>query len=390
PDVRDTVEQTYARRREDDLALALRTPPGPAASNWRTLMSGRPRYLLAGGAVAGLAAAAFAVVPAATGSSGKAPVIASSPPVTSVDARSFLLTAAETATHGKAGTGRYWYTETLTSSLVNTVPGEYKAKVEALRKELEAKRKAARGDAGAVQAAQREFDKKLTDLKLHGDPPFAAAAADTQEVWRAREAGGKNRNVTRPDPDYTFASPEDEAKWKAMGSPALAAGDKSASDDTLRRPLSISNPGLTLANVSALPTGTAALESRLKQLYRDRAGARPDDTFATYLWQTGSDLLTAPVTSGTRAALFRVMARQPGITAKSRVRDLLGRTGTALILTGPGDETTRGRIEYRMIIDPASAQLLQIEMRDARPLPLLVQAFELMGWVDRLGAQPRT
>ncbi|GAA4630428.1 hypothetical protein GCM10023196_055750 [Actinoallomurus vinaceus] len=42
-----------------------------------------------------------------------------------------------------------------------------------------------------------------------------------------------------------------------------------------------------------------------------------------------------------------------------------------------------------MIIDPKTADLLQIEVRDQRPVALLTQAFERMGRVDRLGQQPK-
>jgi hypothetical protein len=42
-----------------------------------------------------------------------------------------------------------------------------------------------------------------------------------------------------------------------------------------------------------------------------------------------------------------------------------------------------------MIIDPKTAQLLQIEVKDQRPVALLTQTFERMGWVDSLGQQPQ-
>ncbi|RCG28664.1 hypothetical protein DQ384_23275 [Sphaerisporangium album] len=102
-----------------------------------------------------------------------------------------------------------------------------------------------------------------------------------------------------------------------------------------------------------------------------------------YRWQTGADLLTAPITPATRAALFRVLAEQPEFTSKGQVTDALGRTGVALSTTAPGDESTRGDVEYRMIIDGKTAELLQIEVRDQRPQPLLTQSYERMGWVRR-------
>jgi hypothetical protein len=120
-----------------------------------------------------------------------------------------------------------------------------------------------------------------------------------------------------------------------MGSPALVDGRQQTSEDHLDRVLSIANPSLTIRNVSTLPTSEAELKSRLEELYKSRSGAQPADTFATYLWQTGTDLLTAPITPGTRAALFRVLAGQPGLKATSQAGDAVGRRGVALSLTAP-------------------------------------------------------
>ena len=103
----------------------------------------------------------------------------------------------------------------------------------------------------------------------------------------------------------------------------------------------------------------------------------------------GNFAIPAPVTPGTRAALFRVLAEQPGITSKGRAADALGRTGVVLSTTAPGDESTQGDVEFRMIIDEGTAELLQIEVRDQRPIALLTQAFEQTGWVDRLGERPQ-
>jgi hypothetical protein len=396
PEVGETVEQTYKRRRSADLDRALRTPraSSPRLSSLRSaLMTRRNRFLLTGGtAVAGLAAAAIIVPGAFSGHAahGKASVMGSGPAAgTAVDAHSFLLTAAEIAVQKPARSGSFWYTQTRTTSLIRSIPSVYLAKIEAVQKELTAKKAAAHGDAAAVQRAQRESDEKIRQLKLHSDPPFSATSSETDETWRPRQAGGTNRNLTRPDSKVTFGSAQDEARWKAMGSPRLVDRRQHMSEDHLDRVLSIANPTLTIRNVSTLPTDKAKLKNRLERLYKERSGARPTDTFDTYLWQTASDLFTAPITPGTRSALFRTLAEQRGLKATSQVRDAIGRRGVAVSLTAPGDESTRGNVEYRMIIDPKTVQLLQIEVKDQRPVALLAQTFERMGWVDRLGQQPQ-
>ncbi|GAB3989700.1 hypothetical protein GCM10029978_115510 [Actinoallomurus acanthiterrae] len=393
PDLDETVERTYERRRTADLNRALRTSHALRVPFPRSiLMARRTRFLIAGGAVAGLAAAAILVPGTVSGHTAgrKASVTGSAPQAgTTLNAHSFLLAAAETATHAPARSGRFWYTRTRTTSFIRAIQSIYLARIQSLEKELTAKKKAAHGDAGAIRTAEREFDQKVRQLKLHSEPPFSATSSETSETWRAREAGGTNRDVTSPAPGATFASPQDEAKWKSMGSPTLVEPRKRTYDDHYDRVLSIPNPSLTIRNVSSLPTDEAGLASRLEKLYKERPGGRPTDTFAVYLWQTGTDLLTAPITPGTRAALFRVMAGRTGITAKSQVGDALGRRGVALTVTAPGDESTHGNVEYRMIVDPKTADLLQIEVRDQRPVALLTQTFERMGWVDRLGQQPK-
>jgi hypothetical protein len=47
------------------------------------------------------------------------------------------------------------------------------------------------------------------------------------------------------------------------------------------------------------------------------------------------------------------------------------------------------RYEYRLIIDPDSAELLQYEVAEAdKPMPLLRVTLEETAWVDRLGERP--
>ncbi|MDH2429394.1 CU044_5270 family protein [Sphaerisporangium sp. TRM90804] len=400
----EVAEEAYGRRRAGDLARAFDAPHTPSGRSARARgRSRRPSLILAGTAAAGLAAAVVLVpgLVSDDASPGRAPIQAgspSTPPVASatpLDARSVLLAAAETAAREPADSGRYWYTRTRTDSLIRDLPGAYEARLDELLRQREAAKGDAGGDDAAEKAAEKEFEREVGRLKRESarsaGPPFAAATSETSETWRARDKGGTNRGVTRPAPEATFASAADEARWKAMGSPELVPDRRTRTyEDDLDRVLSIDNPGLTIRNVSKLPTRKEALRGRLRDMYEASPGRRgqADAGFAAYLWQTGTDLLTSPITPGTRAALFRVLAEQPGITSTGRAGDVFGREGVALSTTTPGDETTRGDVEYRMILDEGTAELLQIEVRDERPLPLLSQAFERTGWVDRLGERP--
>jgi hypothetical protein len=119
--------------------------------------------------------------------------------------------------------------------------------------------------------------------------------------------------------------------WRQAGSPDLRpkhTGNPEDNDD-IERVLSISNPTLNMRNVDELPTERKALESRLRQFYRQQPGVKED--FSVYLWQTSVDLLGAPITPGTREALFRVLAGQRDIVSQGEVTDTAGRAGAALM-----------------------------------------------------------
>ncbi|MEU6718746.1 CU044_5270 family protein [Nonomuraea sp. NPDC046802] len=353
----ELTEEAHRRRRAADLAMAFQTPRKSPKVRF-------PLFITGGVVVAGLAAAAVVILPGGPARPGTGtPPSAARPAVTMLDAQAVLLAAAESAGRTEAGTGRYWYTRERVASLIQVDQDEYAARLKAL----------------AADAKQEEAVGKLKPSPL----PYAAFSGSTDESWRARERGDASRNVRKPDAALTFGSAQDEQKWRQAGSPRLVQGGESTRDDRTERVLSIDNPSLTMRNVDKLPTDEAGLKRRLRELYGDRAASG----FSVYLWQTGVDLLGAPITPGTRSALFRVMAEEKGMTAKSQVKDELGRTGAALITAGSGD---RGKaVEYRIIVDPESGDLLQYEVaEEGASAPLLRIALEETGWVNELGKRP--
>lgn len=199
------------------------------------------------------------------------------------------------------------------------------ATLKALQKEHEAKERELKGRPAELRAATEDFEKRVGELKS-SQVPYRAVAAYTVDAWQSVAKNGGNRSVTNQDVEITFATPEDEAKWKETGSPVLRDDQPRTHDGGESRIVSIDNPTLTMAEVGKLPTEKSALELRLRQLYAKspaRDGADPR-SFAEYLPQTALDLLIAPTTPGTRSALFKVLAEQPGITSLGRVTDGLG------------------------------------------------------------------
>ncbi|MEV0388662.1 hypothetical protein [Nonomuraea sp. NPDC050643] len=378
----ELTEDGYRRRRAGDLARAFATPrTEPARTRGR-----RPYFLMAGTVAAGLAAAAAVVVvgggdPAPR----KAPAASAAPtpdktPDRTVDARTFLLAAASTAKREPATSGRYWYVNERSLQKVHNVPSEYMRGIKALDAELKEKEKELAGDPEALAEVRERINRELGELKTV-ELPYLAYATETRETWRTMRAGGTSRLVSDQDVEVTFDSPQDEADWKAAGSPELADKKPQTMDDSFERILSIDNPSLTLQNISKLPTGKDALKRRLDELWkRSPNSARANK--AGYLWQTGVDLMTAPIKPGTRSALFQVLADQPGITSQGPAKDALGRTGVAL------SASTTDAITLRLIIDPRTAELLEYDVVE-KDVPLLRVALADMGFTDELGERPR-
>ncbi|MFF5208245.1 hypothetical protein [Streptosporangium sp. NPDC000396] len=363
----------------------------------------RPLLVIAAAAVTGLAAAAIVVPQLASGdASSSDPVTAQQSGVRapSVDAgaksttigsaantRMILLAAAKVAAEEPITSGKFWYSRVRTGQMVRVAPEEYKAKIMPLIDELEAKEAELKGKPAELKAAKKELDEKIRAVK-EARLPYTATRGDTTESWRSlKDATG--RSMTNQDVKIEFATPEDEAKWKQAGSPRLSENDrpqtKEGAPETI---VSIGNDSLTWSNVSKLPTDKEGLKAKLNDLYEkrsDKSGSR-----ALYMWGTGADLLAAPITPGTRAALYQVLADSTsGLKSQTGVADGMGRTGVALETTGPNDHDEPDKITYRLLFDDKTAKLLELDViEEGNSTPLLRQTYEAMGYVDDLGAKP--
>ncbi|NUW35508.1 CU044_5270 family protein [Nonomuraea sp. SMC257] len=358
---------------QEHLARALRTlahrepaTPAPVSELVRRGRQARRRRTVAGAvAGTGLLSAALVVAlgtaglgPAATPPASTAVAVAphsraSHPPGSrSLDARSVLLAAAETAAREPATSGRFWYVRERT-----TKPARY--------------------------------------LPKGGNPmrgtPFSATVATTQDTWYPSDRGASSRTVTGQDPKVAFASAADEARWRRLGSPALAPEKPSTNDHDMDLSFLIGNHRFPIGKLLELPTTKDTLESRFRRLYdeespSDWSPAKPE--FGEYVWSAARDLLAGPISPGTRSALYRLLAEQREIRSQGQVTDALGRTGVALALPGTGTGESAG--EFRLIVDDGTAELLAYEFRSpGESEPTLQVSYEDMGWVDDLGDRPR-
>lgn len=393
PDELDELaDASYRRRRSQDLARAF------GSTRARRPAPRRPLFLLATGAVAAAAAGAVVV---ATGvlsgtPTGTAPPVAaetsSAPrsttggtgasPAARIDARTFLLAAAETALREPAATGDYWYVRQRTTMPTFHWPEEFWAGVRKLQRQEQAEIDRTGAEDDELVAINEKYNKKLADLResIYPDgPPYRAYVVETEERWRPKRQGGTHRVKTR-DREVRFPTPQDEATWKEHGSPKLVEKKAGSVDDDLPRPLSIPNMDITMRNVGDLPTSKKALEARLRKRFAELPD--PDKEFDLYLWQTTVDLMTAPTTPGTRAAVFRVLADQPGIVSEGEVEDAAGRTGVGLAVKS--DDGYR----FRLVVAEDTAELLEYTVSEKGEDVSRV-TFEESGWTDELGKRPR-
>ncbi|MDA0645741.1 CU044_5270 family protein [Nonomuraea ferruginea] len=391
PDELDELaEASYRRRRREDLARTFSSTRNPAPA------PRRPLFLLATGAVAAVAAGAVVVstgVLSGTPAGDTPPVAASSTPesttggtgaspATRIDARSFLLAAAATALREPAATGDYWYVRQRTTHPTAHLPEEFwtEARKLQLQEQAEVDRTGAEDD--ELVAINEKYNKKLENLRksIQPDgPPYRAYIVESEERWRPKRIGGTHR-VKSSDREVVFPSPQDEAKWKEEGSPKLAEDKPKSVDDNLPRPLSIPNMDITMQNVGDLPTSKKALAGRLRAQFAKLPD--PHKEFDLYLWQTTVDLMTAPTTPGTRAAIFRILADQPGITSHGEVADATGRAGVGLAV-----ESDDG-YEFQLVVDEDTAELLEYSVAEKDEDTVRV-TFEEFGWTDKLGRRPQ-
>ena len=358
------AEDGYQRNRRDDLSMiaAGQHRGGRAGTNPVNAFKGR-RPVLVGGIAAATAAAAVAAVVALPGGKAAsthaaAPTVsptrtapAPGPSASAPTARAVLLATAAVAASSPAAIGTYWYVS--------------------------------ERDFEPAIAVSHGHEKKLRF--------FGATFAETEESWT-----GQNQARTIVDENlvFSFASAADKARWVAAGRPPLssAAGFGPRRPSTSNYPMTmhwgVGSDQFSVAGIRALPSTAKALGTTLANMWaheQDKEGAvgLPDPTYAEYIAAWADALLTAPSRPGTRAAIYQLLAEQPGLSSAPGVIDPLGRVGIA-IGAGGGDY---------LVIQPSTAELLAYTSHPVRAGAAMaasdgVEVYQRFGWSNRLGVRP--
>jgi hypothetical protein len=202
------------------------------------------------------------------------------------------------------------------------------------------------------------------------------------ETWHPLRPGGDVTSVSR-SLGAVPATDADKAAWQAVGSPATwnRAGNRALSTAPGRRDVSVYPDGgftiggtpLTYAQIRALPTDPEKLKAYLIGL--DMAAGHDGKWTAEELarWHVEMifteswELLTAlPVSPAVRAATYRMLADQPGLTTDGTVRDGKGRAGAGISYAYRVADSATAEprlVGTRLIIDPDSGALLAHEQK---------------------------
>jgi hypothetical protein len=359
------ADEAYARNRAVDLARALGESGATTRhGGLRVLTGSRRGRVLASTGVGLVAAAVAAALVITVPSSHGHPALGTSGARTGTvvngasGSQAILLTAAHTAAARPAATGTYWYVK---------------------ERDFE-------------PTTFRKPGRLLKGEPAPKDPGFGASFAATEESWTG---ASRTRTIVNENLAFNFASAAGKAKWKAAGEPPLV---NPTGKSGLTGPVTSNytfggysyNAGTIKVGISTarkLPTTPGKLNALLLGQWKSMSPAQQQaavglvkPTYAEYIFQVTGALLTGPVTPGTKAAVFGLLAKQPGLSVAKEVADPLGRVGIAI-----GNDS----VGY-LVIDPTTADVLDLTSAPVRARATIpatrfgTEAYLSLNWTNRL------
>jgi hypothetical protein len=339
----------------------------------------RPRVALPVAAIAAAAAAAVVVTTLVAAPGHQAPGHQQSGPAvyhfpagaratagSAAAGRKILLTVAGTVAQAPSPTrpapGRYFVSKTLVGNFLTVGPPRDRYVI------LE--RSANQSWSGRKSMAPSPDLVRLLAIQF-------ASAAD-QAAWRRDGSPGK-WDVTA---DTSLADPHGEAEGFDSDI-TISPGKLTESSETFGAPKQflIGHDALTAAQLLKLPADPARLKALILENYNTGESGEGVDREA-YLFQVTPTLLTLPVSSAVRSALYRMLADLPGVRSLGQVQDAAGQDGVGVALDRSyspcGAEAIKYRnggvnsavpvfrscvVEWRLIINPQTGLPLDQELR---------------------------
>jgi hypothetical protein len=228
------------------------------------------------------------------------------------------------------------------------------------------------GGPRAIGPGEYFYTRTLEWWRYAGFSPHPYVVRSVQEAWTARDGHGRSR--------YSVVGLSGEGVNRSLP----LARSSNARRPPSSRPFILSpvpTPGILVsyAELRGLPTNPAGLSAAIAGLaarhHVDRVFPQRDIRTAIR-FEIVSSLAEAPTSAALRAALYRVLAATPGIRLLGSARDSIGREGTAVA-------DTVGDIEFQVIIDPATGELLQASRTLLHRSKLYFDGKQPPGLIDR-------
>ncbi|MEV4169286.1 CU044_5270 family protein [Nonomuraea sp. NPDC049709] len=238
-------------------------------------------------------------------------------------------------------------------------------------------------------------NKLVRGARFH-DPTgqYVIQTATAEETWIQAGEVTKPHWIVQRYLGAKPATPQDEAAWRAAGSPSSWAYKTVNPSDLAGNPFDVEAApgepesyesrdvewrllftGKTLADMDQLPATPEGLRALMEPSSGDMEGL---------LHNLQSLIAYVPVPSEVRAAAYRLMASLPGVIAQGPATDQLGRTGQAVLYRQPSHTRSGRQVQTRLIVDSATGEPLAVETLtpDTGELMSFV-AIEQSVWTDR-------
>ncbi len=174
---------------------------------------------------------------------------------------------------------------------------------------------------------------------------FTARQTSSHEIWIASDGSGR---IVRTDGPPQFFSAAERARWEAAGKPGFGpAGGIDESEGP--GGLSWGWEMLGVHSGAQIPTDPDALARLVARGADGTKNPLPYEEFKLI----GEILRFAPLSGAQTAAFYQVLATLPGIELIGSTTDPIGRPGTAVSLTRPGDPARE-----ELILDPQTGRML--------------------------------
>jgi hypothetical protein len=168
--------------------------------------------------------------------------------------------------------------------------------------------------------------------------PYRYTLCVSEDSWTSTT--GFNRNIIGLDPKVTFATPRDQAEWRSEGSPSLLQHERLAyteNNNPMFAKWGLDGNRLSLGRLRGLPTDPAGLRKVFAKSYQGHPTATQLDSF---IWTFAPELLAQPITPGTRAGIYRMLAQINGVRMIGNASDPEGRPAIVLAYADPEGGTS--------------------------------------------------